>query len=126
MSQYVECQISKGDIEHHKIDDLRVQGTDIDGKWKQYTSPLTNSKYFYNAEIKLATTVDIRNLNFRHFLLVEYQRISKGNHQQETFIEQTDENLWRSLTLDHAEQSLAVVPSIDSDIGWYSGSVDFC
>lgn len=117
MSQYVECQISKGDIEHHKIDDLRVQGTDIDGKWKQYTSPLTNSKYFYNAEIKLATTVDIRNLNFRHFLLVEYQRISKGNHQQETFIEQTDENLWRSLTLDHAEQSLAVAPSIDSDIG---------
>ena len=78
---------------------LRIQSADIDGNWKQYTSPLTNSKYYYNADLKLITTVDIQNINL-HALLEQYNciQVAKAN---EIFMEQSNDNHWFMLELDH-------------------------
>ena len=94
------------------IYDLRIQSADIDGNWKQYTSPLTNSKYYYNADLKLVTTADIRNIA----LLEQYNRIqvAKAN---EIFMEQSNDNHWFKLKLDHEEQSGRVISN--SSIGQY-------
>ena len=99
---------------------LRIQSADVDGNWKQYTSPLTNSKYYYNAEHKLVTTADIRNINL-HALLEQYNCIqaAKGN---EIFMEQSHDNHWFMLELDHEEQSGRVISN--SSIGQhYKGLV---
>ena len=94
---------------------LRIQSADIEGNWKQYTSPLTNSKYYYNAELKLVTTADIRNINL-HALLEQYNciQVVKAN---EIFMEQSNDNHWFMLELDHEKQSGRVISN--SSIGQY-------
>ena len=104
---------------------LNIQGVDIGGKWNQYTSPLTHLKYFYNAEFKLATTVDIRNVKFRHDLLRLYDsiQVAEENYRYETFMEQSDDNDWFILKLDHAGQLVVSSNSSESTIGRYYKSL---